>query len=240
MLMRLVITQCSMSELYKTKDQEVIALAKTFERRRCGHIPDPIPNYDCLTSCINISGENKHRYLLATQDEKLRSEMRKIPGVPMVYIRRAVMIMEPPSPVSVGRKEELEREKLTGLPGFGKRAREDDGGNEGQKKKRKRKEPNPLSVKKRKPIPDAEGKSKQQKNNPAQIPTGDGSEVVEENAEQDGFEGIVAAEGVEYDDSETNVIGEVTDSMRRHKSTRRRKHHKKAGNKEAEVEENTL
>jgi len=226
-----------MSELYKNKDQEVIALAKTFERRRCGHVPDPIPNYDCLTSCVNISGENKHRYILATQDEKLRGEMRKVPGVPMVYIRRAVMIMEPPSPVSVGRKEELEREKLTGLPGFGKRAREDETGNEGQKKKRKKKEPNPLSVKKKKTTHDVLGQVKMHRDSPTRIPTGDDIDDVEETNEYYGNEGFVHAEDVGDD---VNVIGAVTDSMRRHKSTRRRKHHKKGVTKQVEAEENSL
>jgi U3 small nucleolar RNA-associated protein 23 len=193
-----VITQCSISELYTNADRALIILAKSFERRRCGHIPDALSSHDCLTSCVNISGENKHRYILATQEERLRGEMRQIPGVPMVYIRRAVMIMEPPSPATLEKREALEREKLGVLEGS-KRKR-DGGDDEGRVKKKKTgpKEPNPLSVKKKKILKPAI----------IEIPGGLNEDK--------------AVEG------EQNIIGEVTDSVRRHKSTRRRKHRKKA------------
>lgn len=199
----LVISQCCIAELYKNKDPAPIALAKKCERRRCGHIPDPLSSHDCLTSCINIHGENKHRYILATQDENLRGAMRQIPGVPMVYIRRAVMIMEPPSPVTLNRREELERKKLGGLERTTatKRIR-GDGDEEDEekliKKKKGSKEPNPLSVKKRKPKSEGNAASRR-------VPTA---------GEEDG--------------PRVNIIGEVTDSLRRRKSTRRRRRHKKS------------
>jgi U3 small nucleolar RNA-associated protein 23 len=204
-----VITQCSISELYANADPTPITLAKSCERRRCGHIPDPLSSHDCLTSCINISGENKHRYILATQDEQLRVQMRRIPGVPMLYIRRAVMIMEPPSPASLARRDALEREKLSGLEGQGKRKWDDEEGEETvRKKKRRPKEPNPLSVKKKKNTTPAKA-------------------IIQpvENSEQN----VADKEGsVDNVEREQNVIGDVTDSIRRHKSTRRRKHHKKS------------
>ena len=202
-----MITQCCISELYANADPDPIALAKTCERRRCGHIPDPLSSHDCLTSCLNISGENKHRYILATQDERLRGEMRMIPGVPMVYIRRAVMIMEPPSPASLTKRDVLEREKLGGLEGS-KRKR--DGNDDGTAKKKKKapKEPNPLSVKKKKSVKAA--------------PTERSEGIVEEERE----------EGNEREAREENVIGEISNSARRHKATRRRKHHKKSSKPE--------
>jgi U3 small nucleolar RNA-associated protein 23 len=141
-----VITQCSIAELYANADPAPIAIAKTCERRRCGHIPDALTSHDCLTACVNVAGVNKHRYILATQDERLRGSMRMIPGVPMVYIRRAVMIMEPPSPASLEMRDVVERQKLGGRV-LGKRKREDEGT---VKKKKGPKEPNPLSVKKKK------------------------------------------------------------------------------------------
>jgi U3 small nucleolar RNA-associated protein 23 len=193
-----VITQCCISELYKTKDQAVIDLAKKCERRRCGHIPDPLSGHDCITACLNVDGENKHRYILATQDDTLRAEMRAIPGVPMMYIRRAVMIMEPPSPASLSRRDTREREKLGGTEKR-KRGREDDE-NEARNKKRKGpKEPNPKSVLKKKKKPIAVEKRTEDKNR------------------EDG-------DGVARD----NIIGEVSDLVRRSKSVRRRNKHKKA------------
>jgi U3 small nucleolar RNA-associated protein 23 len=196
-----VITQCCIAELYKTGDQDVIALAKKCERRRCGHIPDPLSGHDCITACLNVDGENKHRYILATQDETLRAEMRAIPGVPMMYIKRAVMIMEPPSPTSLARRDTREREKLGSVE---KRKRVDDDGEDDdaeptRKKRKGPKEPNPKSVLKKKKKPNAVEKRK------------------EEKKSED-------ADAAMTD----NIIGDVSDSVRRSKSVRRRKSHKKA------------
>jgi U3 small nucleolar RNA-associated protein 23 len=202
----LVITQCCIAELYSTKEQAPIALAKTCERRRCGHIPDPIPSHKCLTSCLDISGENKHRYILATQDAELRAEMRQIPGVPLIYIKRAVMVMEPISPATLAKRDALERSKLGGMERLGKRKQRDEEDEEDKPKKKKKgpKEPNPLSVKKRKqPAPTLSAKLKG---------------------------GVDASTNNEVDDDERvtpNIIDDPTDSVPRHKSTRRRKHHKK-------------
>lgn len=206
-----MITQCCIAELYKIGEAEPIALAKRCERRRCGHIPDPLTGHACLTECVNVKGENKHRYILATQDENLRGEMRLVPGIPMVYIRRAVMIMEPPSPATMNRREELERRKLGGIEAMGKRKREEGDEEKAKKKKKGPKEPNPLSVKKKKPRTEAIAASQR---------------TVEEE---------------EVSGPEVNIIGEVTDSLRRHKSTRRRRRHKKAitsGGNETIPEEN--
>ncbi len=73
---------------------KVIELAKTFERRRCGHKPEdyaePLSNLECMKSCVDdgTKGENRHRYIVASQDAQLRRLMRDIPGVPLIYIVR--------------------------------------------------------------------------------------------------------------------------------------------------------
>lgn len=54
---------------------------------------------------IPDTGEkNKHRYVLATQSQPLRSKMRSIPAVPIVHINRSVMILEPPSDATIRAK----------------------------------------------------------------------------------------------------------------------------------------
>jgi len=60
------------------KDPAVVAAidrAKTFERRRCGHLmdQDPLPERECVMSCVDPKGkgENKFRYIVVTQDEFL-------------------------------------------------------------------------------------------------------------------------------------------------------------------------
>ncbi|KAL1956337.1 hypothetical protein VTO42DRAFT_7420 [Malbranchea cinnamomea] len=138
----------------------------------------PIPEADCLLSLINPSPEakkNKEHYILATADpappaeEKkgnnndkrrqktapvpqmrynLRRDARLVPGVPIIYVKRSVMILEPMSGASESVRENAEREKFKTGVITGKRKREADDGASGVRKAKKAKGPNPLSVKK--------------------------------------------------------------------------------------------
>lgn len=83
----------------------------------------------------------------------LRVHARSIPGVPIIYVKRSVMVLEPMSTPSETVRDGVEKDKFrAGLdvePSLGKRKREGEG--EGEKKKpgfKKVKGPNPLSVKK--------------------------------------------------------------------------------------------
>jgi U3 small nucleolar RNA-associated protein 23 len=110
-----MITQCCIRHLYNAQDgnnQEEkdgwITVAKDAERRRCGHheLEEPMSELDCLKSVVDPkdSGTNKHRYVIATQDVEVRKWMRQnVAGVPMIYISRSVMILEPMS----GRTEDV-------------------------------------------------------------------------------------------------------------------------------------
>ncbi|EFZ00489.2 Fcf1 domain protein [Metarhizium robertsii] len=195
-----MITQCEIRKLYARKNEpgisEAIEVAKTCERRRCGHHPDeypePLSTLECLQSVIDPkdTGENKHRYVVASQNLDLRRMLRGVRGVPLIYIKRSVMIMEPMSDESAQLRAREERSKFrAGLkPTVGKRKRaerdngdeqDDDGKTDGDhgnmmatgaepkppvKKKSKRpgpKGPNPLSVKKKaKKQPDGTRKPK--------------------------------------------------------------------------------
>ncbi|KFY16179.1 hypothetical protein V492_01512, partial [Pseudogymnoascus sp. VKM F-4246] len=100
-----MITQCSMRHLYNAAKEPGVSFlidkAKLFERRRCGHLPADYPEPLSAESCINSvvdakgSGRNKHCYVVASQDVEVRRKMRAVVGVPLVYINRSVMIMEP-------------------------------------------------------------------------------------------------------------------------------------------------
>lgn len=52
-----------------------IERAKTFERRRCGHLmdEDAKSENECMLSVVDPkgNGQNKFRYMVATQDEEL-------------------------------------------------------------------------------------------------------------------------------------------------------------------------
>ncbi|KAI1294526.1 Fcf1-domain-containing protein [Xylaria venustula] len=176
---KLLITQCSMRWLYARKNEPgigaVIEFAKErLERRRCGHhpsdYPEPLDESECLHSVVdpNKNGVNKHRYVCAINDDDIRSSLRNgIQVVPLLYIRRSVLIMEPASSTTVKARSRDEKAKFTAelkSPGVKRKRQQvdtddddddDTKGGAGLKKPEKkkswgRKEPNPLSIKKKK------------------------------------------------------------------------------------------
>lgn len=160
-----------------------------------------LPEEECLLDLLsgnvigNQQAKNKQHFVLATADplpvkhEKngmlrtartsmkaatvgdIRPHAREIPGVPIIYVKRSVMILEELSVASLGVRRREEKDKFReGLLGMGSRKRkrdEDVDGNDNDKKdvegiddavpKRKRMKkvrgPNPLSVLKKKPKP---------------------------------------------------------------------------------------
>ncbi|KAI5948774.1 hypothetical protein KGF57_005172 [Candida theae] len=161
-----MITQCCIQALYNSKNQDAINLAKTYERRKCNH-REAIDPAECIKSIVDIKGENKHRYVVATQNLDLRRKLRQVPGVPLIYMNRSVMVMEPLSDASAKYSEEWETKKLTGGLNdlqAGKVVENEEGGDDGdnggvngedgappaRKKRKGPKGPNPLSIKKKK------------------------------------------------------------------------------------------
>jgi len=119
------------------KDEDLISHAKAFERRRCGHheLEKPLSTLECLSSVVDpkSSRTNKNSYVVASQDDIVRATMRKIPGVPLIYLKRSVMIMEPMAGATEKVRDKEERDKfragLTGRRGApaAKRMRDEDG-----------------------------------------------------------------------------------------------------------------
>ena len=190
-----VITQCSIRHLYtltsvsQPRKEALILRAKSMERRRCNHhtLDQPLSTLECLSNVIDPkdSYTNKNRYVVASQEEDVRRHCRNIKGVPLVYVKRSVMVMEPMADSSLGVREGFEKGKFrAGIRGKGfgsgqKRKREEDDsgvdhdGKVGSSpnlqgdvttdglvvKKRKikgPKGPNPLSVKKPRKMKEAE------------------------------------------------------------------------------------
>jgi U3 small nucleolar RNA-associated protein 23 len=112
---------------------------------------------------------NKNRYIVASQDPEVRAHMSKIAGVPLIYISKSIMLLEPMAILSEAQRDREEvskfRQGLKGTrnPEAGKK-RKREGDEEGangsiadstrdtkpQKKKKQKgpKQPNPLSMKK--------------------------------------------------------------------------------------------
>ena len=124
----------------------------------------------------NEHAKNKQHYILATADADerearskafidVRERARLIPGVPIVYVKRSVMILEEMSGVSERSIRKVEKEKFgEGLVGLADRKRKRGGSEEGEEEDvllrdesgpkirgmSRAKGPNPLSVKKKK------------------------------------------------------------------------------------------
>ncbi|TKA65012.1 hypothetical protein B0A49_08127 [Cryomyces minteri] len=131
-----MITQCSVHALYTTHADTAatksawLDVARKCETRRCGHTPSTNSTTTTITSsssapstrdCITsvVGSTNKNRYIVASQDAEVRARCREVPGTPIVYIRRSVMIMEPMAEASVGVREREERGKVRSGVGRG-------------------------------------------------------------------------------------------------------------------------
>lgn len=121
-----MITQCCIRHLYNSpadpSKDDWIEVAKQAERRRCGHheLDEPLSALQCIQSVVDPkeNGINKHRYVVAVQDDTVRRKMRSIVGVPLVYIARSVMILEPMAQATENVREREEKAKIrAGLKG---------------------------------------------------------------------------------------------------------------------------
>ncbi|POY71666.1 hypothetical protein BMF94_5361 [Rhodotorula taiwanensis] len=166
-----MITQCCIQALYDAGEEakDAVEAAKGFERRKCNHFKARKQD-ECM---LAMAGEqNKNRYVFATQSLPLRESLRAVPGSPIVYIARSVMLLEAPSNQTLAKKRRMEESKLhvsaeelaqitgkpvpTPTPKTDEAAFADNAGPAGtseppQKKKKQRgpSGPNPLSAKKK-------------------------------------------------------------------------------------------
>lgn len=172
-----MITQHSLQKLFETKNEEAIQLGKTFERRRTLHFENSaetrerklkhngtnaaknMHSSEAIYKSVVVDGSNVHRYVVATQDPSLRGRLRSIPGVPLIHMNRAIMLLEPFSPASERARQLIEASKLTtGLNSVKRKPVEEEEEQTTETKKRKGpKAPNPLSVKKKKVTKEDEG-----------------------------------------------------------------------------------
>ncbi|KAF9177987.1 hypothetical protein BGZ51_008045 [Haplosporangium sp. Z 767] len=102
-----MVTPCTMA-LLKSRGEDssgAFLASKRFEKRRCKH-QDAVDESICLSEIISTS--NPHNYVVASQSKKLRSKFGQVPGVPLLYINRANLILEPPSEASMFKCKQIE------------------------------------------------------------------------------------------------------------------------------------
>lgn len=121
-----MITQCCIRAMYARNKEPGVAAAieraKTFERRRCGHLmdEDPLTERECVMAVVDPKrrNENKFRYVVATQDEMLREKLRAVVPTPLMYVKRSVLILEPMAEASLKVREREEKAKYVTLEFF--------------------------------------------------------------------------------------------------------------------------
>lgn len=154
----LVITSCVLEELGRLDRQggdvpgsSLLMAKRSFELlRKCCNMPKDGSSTRCLVETIKAAPDA--HFAIGAQQVELRGILRRDhPGVPIIFIRRGMALLEEPSPET--RRIALEREQVKlAVPEFERKALQvvESSSSTRLRRKRKRKNPNPLSVKKKK------------------------------------------------------------------------------------------
>jgi len=167
---RIMTTNCVLNEL-RTLGEDFVGAAlaaKRLEKRRCSHGGNPVNAAECIKEIIGET--NQFNYCVATQDLQLRDYLRRIPGIPLIYINRSVMILEPPSPATTNKVKEIEYKKTVPTSYETNIIKNNTDTPEEVPKAKKRKgpkQPNPLSCKKKKVNPQQQQQQNTSKDYPS-------------------------------------------------------------------------
>lgn len=142
-------TKCILAELEMLGDQFKHArmVAQKFQLRHCEHKGNPIAATDCIKSLLG--DESKGRFFVATQDKSLTTYTQKLPGIPLFYIHKNVLVLEKPSKKTMEMVQQLSLAKIDIEETKPSEKEEKQPFSPLVRKKRKAKGPNPLSCKKK-------------------------------------------------------------------------------------------
>lgn len=156
---QLCTTNCALKEL-ETLGKELYGakiILQRFQVRRCPHFKSPVPASECLLSMLEET--NPHHYFVATQDHTVTAGLKKIPGVPLLYIILNTIVLDKPSQTSLDHVQAVQlgelvspaqQQSIRSLKEEQGIAAGKDGERRGKKRKRKQSNPNPLSCLKKK------------------------------------------------------------------------------------------
>ncbi|XP_067888275.1 rRNA-processing protein UTP23 homolog [Heterodontus francisci] len=153
---QLCTTSCVLKELQSLGKELYGAklIAQRFQVRNCPHLKNAVDASTCLLSMVE--NNNLHHYFVATQDQELTVKIKKLSGVPLMYIIQNTMVLDKPSPKSIAQLQSLHGNQLVPvhLQQTIQHLKEEQGllkESEARHKKRKRRGgPNPLSCLKKK------------------------------------------------------------------------------------------
>jgi len=104
---KIVTTGCCITELEEIGMRWVFHatnILKSFQLFRCDH-KRAVSAGECIKSMV--ADGNPHHLIIASQDHNLRTELRNIPGVPLVYLYGNAPVLEKPSRMTESFTERL-------------------------------------------------------------------------------------------------------------------------------------
>ena len=105
----LIIPSCIFKEVQSLENKipGLLRLLSQYKIEQCQH------NLLSPTNCIRdyVGKKNASKYFVATQDNFLRVQLRKIPGVPLIFFEQNMLLMDKPSRVSIEASERRENLK---------------------------------------------------------------------------------------------------------------------------------
>jgi U3 small nucleolar RNA-associated protein 23 len=104
----IVITSCIVSELRELNDKIPGILDSVFKYKieECNHGGQTLTPENCIKTAI--SKRNPKKYFVATEDTFLRTQLRKIPGVPLLFFGQNMVLIDKPSKASLEVSEKRE------------------------------------------------------------------------------------------------------------------------------------
>ncbi|KDO34305.1 hypothetical protein SPRG_22081 [Saprolegnia parasitica CBS 223.65] len=109
------VTSAAIAELslLSSSDKDMLAahtLAKTFQT------VDGPSNKSVTDAMLSAIGDrNDRKYIVATQETELRSALRRVPGVPLIYLNRSVLVFEDMSDATLKISRKDDHAKMTKL-----------------------------------------------------------------------------------------------------------------------------
>ncbi|CAF4837194.1 unnamed protein product [Pieris macdunnoughi] len=99
-------TRCIIVETEKVakKTQGALAIIKQFGIHECGH-KEPKSGTECILSMI--ADVNDKHYIVATQDRDLQERLKRMPGVPLIYLHNKSPTLLKPSSESYSKAYQL-------------------------------------------------------------------------------------------------------------------------------------
>ena len=94
----LCITECTRKrfEEFREKSPSHFAYIQSLTCIKCNH-QEPLSSFKCVLDIAKHMKESKDKYIVCTEKELYKQDIRRIPGIPLIYFNRSVLSLDQPS-----------------------------------------------------------------------------------------------------------------------------------------------